>query len=247
MWLGLFSRYARRFIRRHFHAVRVAGSCSLPAGVPLLVYANHAGWWDPMMLMLLSRHVIPGRPVYAPVDAQAIERYAMFKRMGFFGVEQNSPRGAVRFLRVSGRVMDWPDASLWLTPQGRFADVRERPAKFQRGLGLLARRLKAVCCVPMAIEYSFWEERLPEALVRVGEPVMLKDGRERTAEEWTQCFEGRLQALQDQLARDVIERRADQFEVVLRGRSGVNPMYDAWRRFKARLLGRTFRPGHGDL
>jgi 1-acyl-sn-glycerol-3-phosphate acyltransferase len=247
LWLGLFSWYARRFVARHFHAVRLAGTAALPEAAPVVVYSNHASWWDPMLLMLLAAPVTPGRAAYAPVDAQAIERYSMFKRMGFFGVEQNSSRGAVAFLRTSEAVLSLPHTALWLTPQGRFADVRERPLRFQRGLGLLARRLKGAWFVPVGIEYSFWEERLPEVLVRVGDPIHATAGQLRTSEEWVALFEDRLTQVQDQLARDAIQRSTESFSILLRGRSGVNPVYDAWRRLKARLQGKTFRPDHGEL
>ncbi len=41
--------YCRRYIRRHFHSLRIASEGMAPAveGRPLLVFANHASWWDP--------------------------------------------------------------------------------------------------------------------------------------------------------------------------------------------------------
>jgi 1-acyl-sn-glycerol-3-phosphate acyltransferase len=61
---------------------------------------------------------------------------------------------------------------LWVTPQGRFADVRERPLAFKPGLAALAAKARNGCTVvPLAVEYVFWNERLPEALLRFGDPV----------------------------------------------------------------------------
>ena len=83
---------------------------------------------------------------------------------------------------------------LAVTPQGRFADVRERPVHFEAGLGHLAARVQRALFVPFAVEYVFWEERLPEILVRFGEPVEVR--REHAAafepKYWTRLFEEKL-------------------------------------------------------
>jgi hypothetical protein len=199
-----------------------------------------------LILLLLKDVVAPGRSAYGPVDAAAIERYAMFKRMGFFGVDQNSTRGAVQFLRLSRAILGRPQTSLWLTPQGRFADVRERPV-FRRGLGMLAARCERALFVPAALEYPFWEERLPEALAWVGEPIVV-DSRDAADEaRWTSVLESRLAETQTKLADASIRRDAAAFRTVLAGRSGVGGVYDVWRGLKARIQGKPFRKEHGQL
>ena len=65
--------------------------------------------------------------------------------------------------------------------KGRFADPRERPLAFKPGLAALAARCPNGCTlVPLAIEYPFWNERLPETLLHFGEPVHIA---EQTTEE----------------------------------------------------------------
>ena len=59
--LALFAGYLHWYIGRHFHAMRVANVDRFPSATgPLIVYANHASWWDPLSLILLSRHFLPG-------------------------------------------------------------------------------------------------------------------------------------------------------------------------------------------
>jgi 1-acyl-sn-glycerol-3-phosphate acyltransferase len=247
VWLGLFRWYARRFVSRHFHTVRLAGHTAVREDLPLVLYANHASWWDPMMLMLLQQRMAPGRTHYAPVDARAIERYAMFKRMGFFGVEQQHARGAVQFLRTSQAILNQPGTALWITPQGRFADVRERPLHFHRGLGALAARSRRTLFLPIALEYTFWEERLPEALVWMGQPTVVERGEEFDEGTWTRLFERELLGLQERLAVAVMRRRSEDFQVILKGARGVTRAYDTWRALVARLRGRPFQKEHGTL
>jgi hypothetical protein len=83
--------------------------------------------------------------------------------------------------------------------------VRERPVRFEGGLGLLATRVERALFAPFAAEFVFWEERLPEILVRFGEPVALnhKFSSAQTAAEWTKYLAGRMEANQNALAAEV--------------------------------------------
>lgn len=243
--LWLFKRYARRFIARHFHAVRLAGEFSVQKDLPVVVYTNHASWWDPMMMTLLSDQLLPGRRHFAPVDSEAIERYKMFKRLGFFGVKQQSRSGAREFLQITDAILGSAENVLWITPQGRFADARERPARFQRGLGKVAARCRAALFVPLAMEYTFWEERLPEALVWIGQPTLVEQSPALRDEALSEVLESNLMQAQDDLASAAVQRDTERFVTTLKGRSGVNGVYDAWRSMAARFRGRSFSRQHG--
>ena len=61
------------------------------------------------------------------------------RKIGLFPVEQDTSRGAVHFLNVSHGLLNEPMTSLWLTPQGQFADARVRPVAFKPGIAHLAR------------------------------------------------------------------------------------------------------------
>lgn len=164
-----FRRYCTRYVRKHFHAVRLSRS-SHPfpsADEPILVVLNHPSWWDPLIGLILSNHFAE-RHQFAAIDAVAVNRYAFFKRLGFIGVDQNRLRGAAEFLRIGKTILSEPGRCFWVTAQGRFADVRERPLNLRSGVGHLATRLEAGFVVPLALEYAFWNESNPEALARFG-------------------------------------------------------------------------------
>lgn len=218
--------------------------------MPLVIYANHASWWDPLISLELQNALFANRKAFAPIDALALDKYRFFARLGFFGVEQNSPRGAARFLRTAQGILTQPGSILWLTPQGRFADVRERPVRFKAGLGHLPRHVKRAAFVPLAIEYIHWEERVPEVLCRFGKiDVLGRDaGFHRIDEsDYTHYFEQQLAATQDALATEVQRRRKDDFEIILRSRSGVGFIYDLWRAMRSALSGQKFQREHGTL
>jgi 1-acyl-sn-glycerol-3-phosphate acyltransferase len=247
--LRWFTWYCRGYIRRHFHSLRVSRAGLPPdnTGLPLVIYTNHASWWDPLVGLVLKTEFFSERSLFTPIDAAMLARYRMFAKLGFFGVEQHNRRGAVQFLRTSESILQSPQHLLAVTPQSRFADVRERPVKFQAGLGHLATRVERAVFLPMATEFVFWEERLPEILVRFGEPVEVR--REHatafTHDYWTDLFEQKLEANQDALSVEAQRRDPSEFKTLLLGGAGQGGVYDLWRALKAKLRGETFIKEHG--
>jgi hypothetical protein len=146
-------------------------------------------------------------------------------------------------LKTSLAALAQPGAMLWLTAQGQFTDVRQRPARLRGGVGHLLHRLPHGHIVPLAVEYPFWNERTPEALLRFGPPLAVS-GRERSPADWTQAVEHALEATQDALAREAVERDPARFDALIEGKAGVGGVYDLWRRLAAALRGRRFRPEH---
>lgn len=248
--LRWFTWYCRRYIRRHFHSLRVslAGPPPDAAAHPLVIYTNHASWWDPLVGLVLKAEFFSNRNLFTPIDAAMLKRYRMFAQLGFFGVEKGSLRGAAQFLRTGERVLQSPEHVLAVTPQSRFADVRERPVRFQAGLGHLATRVERALFLPMATEFVFWDERLPEILVRFGEPVEVR--REHasvfTHDYWTGLFEQTLEAAQEGLSLEAQRRNPAEFQTLLQGGAGQGGIYDLWRAAKAKIQGEPFNKEHGN-
>jgi 1-acyl-sn-glycerol-3-phosphate acyltransferase len=246
----LFSRYGERYLARHFHAVRLSRvdrpDPDAPRDRPLIVYLNHPSWWDPLICLLLARRLFPRLRHFGPMDVVGLDKYKFFGKLGFFGIEPGTARGARRFLEVSQGLLAQPDTALWITAGGSFADPRERPVRLRPGLGGLVRRLDEATLLPLALEYPFWEERSPEALARFGEPLHVR-GDERSAAGWTEILESRLAAVQDALAAEALARDARRFEILVVGRAGVGGVYDTWRRIRARLRGERFRSEHSGI
>ncbi len=244
MMLKWFSWYSRRYLRRHFHSLRVsrAGLPPPDSEAPLVIFSNHASWWDPLLWLALKAEFFPARRAFSPIDATALKRYKILGRLGFFGVEQKTGRGAIQFLRTAEKILREPGHILALTPQGRFADPRERPVRFEAGLGHLAARVGSAVFLPLASEFVFWEERLPEILVRFGSPIMADQMGD--AESAIHLFEQKLEAVQDSLAAEVRRRDPDDFQMILRGSAGQGGVYDWYRATKAKLLREEFVREH---
>lgn len=241
-----FQRYAVRYTRKHFHAVRLSKtSAPIHTGVdPILVVLNHPSWWDPMLCTVLSLR-FPRHEHYPAIDDEALLQYRVFSKLGFFGVDTKSLRGAAAFLRTATHILSAPGRMVWVTAQGRFSDVRERPLNLRSGVGHLAARLDRALILPVALEYAFWTERTPEALVRVGPPIDTLEAPSRPAREWTQRIETALTETLDGLNAEAVSRDPERFEPLVTGNAGVGGVYDFVRRLGSWARGRRFDPTHG--
>ncbi len=240
--LRFFRRVVRRYFRRHFRAVHVQHQAYLrDSQGPLIIFANHSSWWDPMLLVLLGQMLLPERKHYAPMDARALEQYPVLRKIGIFPIEMTSPRGAAQFLRTSTAILK-EGGVLWMTPQGRFADPRKLPLAFKPGLASLAQRLPAVPLIPMAIEYTFWDERLPEALVHFAAPVQVSS--EASNAQSTRALEDALAGAMLALQAAAISRDSGVFTTLVSGARGTGGAYAVIRRIQALLSGTHVKLDH---
>ena len=233
--LAFFRYITRRYFRRHFHAVRITNPHILTTQPgPLIIYANHTSWWDPMVSTLLASKLLPQKSHYAPMDAVSLARYRILSRIGIFPIDLDSARGAVQLLRTAAAIFE-TNGILWITPQGRFADPRERPLAFKPGLAALAARHPNVPILPLAIEYPFWTERLPEVLLHFGAPL--------TAASDAQLESALLTTMND-LATLSIARDPRAFTTLFQGGSGAGGIYHLGRKLWARLRNKPFQSDH---
>lgn len=234
-WFDWFAWYSRKYLARHFRAMRLLKTDAERAGpdIPLVAYMNHASWWDPLVGLLIAKEFWPGRNHYGAMDREALESYKFFEKIGFFGVDRGTPRGAVQFLKMAQAITSSPANALWMTPQGRFADARERPAELMAGLPQVLSRLTSGVVQPIAIEYVFWNERLPEVLVHLGttrEIASLSRDRHTCQHELSQL----LTIAQDELQVAAMQRNPDLFETLIDGGEGMSSIYGWWRSLRLR-------------
>ena len=245
--LEFFTGYSCLYLGSHFHAIRLSRGGGPPPSVdgPLILVMNHPSWWDPLIGLLLARRFFPDRTHYAPIDSESLDQYRFFKKLGLFGIDPGSRRSAETFLRIGRSVLECPGSALWVTAEGQFTDPRERRVRLRTGVGHLARGLERGMLLPVALEYPFWQEKFPEALVRFGEPIRIERGGQRGPAEWTALLESRLRNAQDALMKEAVLQDPSAFEVILRGRAGVGGIYDLGRALRARMQGKPFWAAHG--
>lgn len=238
----VFQWYSRRLLTKQFNAVRVASAharamegLSDPGGPTMLLF-NHQSWWDPIITAALARAYAPSTHVYAPMDRAMVRRFAFMRQLGIFGVDLDDPRAFKALVQyMADLARNDPRAGFWITPQGRFADVRA-PLELRPGAAAIASRLArggtppGVVC--MAVEFAFWEDRKPEVLLL---PVPCPPPPRHTTSLWHRQISHTLHGAMDELARLTIARDPGAFTIILgRGASGVNPAYDTILRLTGR-------------
>ena len=245
-----FHRFLRPFLKRHFHAVAVDRQArekiGFDADEPLIVYGNHPSWWDPLIAHFLNRSLFPDRQFHAPIDAQALEQYSAFGKLGFYGVQMNTTRGAAGFLKQTAAILQGGRTAIWMTPEGRFADARDHDAELMPGLSHVCAKMSHGIVLPLALEYVFWDERLPVCLARFGTPLRIDDSPELSKLQWQQRLSDQLRTTQDDLRDLSINRSSDPFEILIGGKSGAGRFYDTFRRMRSVFSRKSFRSNHGE-
>lgn len=241
-----FSIVTRRMFRKQFAAIRmVKGSRELIESLdrrlgPAIIAVNHSSWWDPLVCVLLASTLTTSRTHAAPMDIEQLRRFRFMRKLGIFGVSPDDPRSLPRMTRhVLQRFSTEDRCTLWITPQGEFRDVRDEIA-LRPGVGAIAARASAEREIPvlsLAIEYGFWEDKRPEAFLRVQRvraPDLGDDARRtRLVEAWTEAITEAMRENQCRLAQIVMERDARPFDILIGGHSGTHhPLYDLWLRLR---------------
>jgi 1-acyl-sn-glycerol-3-phosphate acyltransferase len=245
-WHSFFHYAFSGFTTRKLRAVRVArwGEPRFDPARSHVVFANHPSWWDGVAFMLLQTEFARGREVYTPMDAQALEKYSFMKRLGVFGVQQDSARGAIAFLRIAEGVLASPQRMLWMNAPGRFCDVRERPVPIAPGLVRMPEIAPGACFVPLALDYPFWSESKPEMLAAFGEPIEGAALAALDRDARADALRHALTATMDRLAADALARDASRFRTIAAGREGMGGIYGRWKHLKAIISGKPYDARH---
>ena len=172
---GMFSMMsviARRKLRKQFNSVRLVRGSNQAlrqlAGVrgPIIFAMNHSSWWDPLVGIELHRRYFRDREVCSPMDATQLEQFGIFKSIGVFGVDPEDARSLdVMEEWVTRRFTETPRTNMWITPQGRFSDVRE-PVRPRPGIARIAAGHPEATVASLSMEYVFWSDARRNASCR---------------------------------------------------------------------------------
>ena len=232
----LYAAYGRRILRRAFARIWVGGAEWPGGSAPSIGIVNHSAWWDPVLALFLS-HDLFRRDGYGIMQGAQLERYPFFRRIGCFGVTENTLADARLVSEYAARVLDAGEGrTLWLFPQGDLLPARA-PLRFRSGTARLAHTSPGLPIVPVAVRYEFRGEQRPECVIRVGPATTAAPG-ERTA-----ALTRRLEELlRDELAAldaDLAASDLAGYRTALGGRASVSALYE-------RSFGRLARARRGE-
>jgi 1-acyl-sn-glycerol-3-phosphate acyltransferase len=168
-----FCGVARSRIQNTFGEVRVRGieaARAHAASAPLLVLSNHTSWWDPLVALHVSTHIL-GTAGHAMMDAKNLRRLPFFALVGAFGVDLDNPADGAAVIRYAARLLETPNNLVWVFPQGTERPITERPLGFRAGSGEVARVAKKAKVLPVGIRYEFGATERPTMWISIGEAV----------------------------------------------------------------------------
>lgn len=168
-----FSGVARSRIHASFGEVRAFGldrAREHAAQAPVLVISNHTSWWDPLVAIHVSTHLLRAAG-HAMMDAKNLRRLPFFALVGAFGVDLDKPSDGAAAMRYATRLLDEPGKLVWVYPQGRERPVTERPLGFRPGSAEIARVAKKARVLPLGLRYEHGGVEKPTLWLSFGEPV----------------------------------------------------------------------------
>lgn len=172
----LFLRLARRYVRRRLsrgldglYAGGLDRARSVVGRKPVILAANHVGWWDSFLVVALDEAL--GTEGYAVMDAASLATLPFFARLGALPMDRSGRATWRAGLEGAAARLDGPGRALWIFPQGRHRPAHLRPLCFLPGLRILLRLVPHASIVPVSIQYAFGERPAPAAYAFLGAPV----------------------------------------------------------------------------
>ncbi|HLL90503.1 MAG TPA: lysophospholipid acyltransferase family protein, partial [Tepidisphaeraceae bacterium] len=169
MW---FDAWCRRALRAHFNRVHVYADPAAQAFDPAvshLYVANHASFWDGIVLNYWLRHRRRQR-AYVMVDARQVAEHPFFRRIGGFSVDRGNPRDGLRAVRHAADLLNATPCAVVVFPQGQIQPADARPLSFEHGVSRIIERAPLARVVTVALRYEFWLEQRAEAMLSIAAP-----------------------------------------------------------------------------
>jgi len=163
--------YFRWLARRAFHTIAGRGLevlRNLPDDRPVIIFCNHTNWWDAVMIYLLTREM-KHKACYCMMEEKQLTHYKFFSWLGAFSVDLSSPIRSAAALRYAQRLLQVNETAIFIFPQGRICR-RNEMIEVKPGTEYLAKSAPRATLVPLAMNYEFFREDRPNALIEVGQP-----------------------------------------------------------------------------
>ena len=100
-----FQYYTEYLLKRRFHSVQIFGDFE-DRGLPVLLIANHIGWWDGFWAMHLMLKVLH-RKFYFMMQEDQLLKYRFFNQTGAFSIRKSS-REALQSLSYASSLLEEP-------------------------------------------------------------------------------------------------------------------------------------------
>jgi len=219
-------KYIICLLKKSFYLVHLKGMRNLqerPAGIPVILYANHSSWWDGFIAYLITSYLLKSED-YLIMDYRQLRKYRFFRYLGAFSIDKNNPSSALKTLQYSADLIRNSDKCLWIFPQGEMKHQDKRPLNFLSGISKLARFTENACLIPVGFRYEFLAEQRPEVFISAGDPYIYDKNTDD--KNLTLFLETRLTSILDEIKADVTDNNLNGYKVILNGKTSRNKIID---------------------
>ncbi len=214
---NLFAIYNKNLFKRRFHSLRVSGLAKIIESnslQPLIIYANHSGWWDGLAAFEISRKA--KLESFIMMEERQLKKLFLFRRLGAFSVVREKPREAVKSIEYAANLLkEKPNRALWIFPQGEILPNDARPIRFYNGLARIVEKVGDVRVVSATIRYEFLDDCKPEIFVKFGEIESFDKTNDFNTKKQTGNFAANLTENLDEIKARIISGQLADFENII--------------------------------
>lgn len=127
-----FKNYTRWIVKRNFSRVVISGTPG-KKDLPVLLIANHAGWWDGFWAEYVNLKVF-GKKFYFMMLEDQLRKYRFFNYCGGFSVRKNT-RSVIESIIYSAGLLSDPVNIVLIFPQGKIESASKTTIRFEKGIG----------------------------------------------------------------------------------------------------------------
>lgn len=162
-----FQYYTEYLLKRNFETINIYGSF-VDKSMPVLLIANHIGWWDGFWAMYLKRKKIH-RKFHFMMQEEHLLKYRFFNNTGAFSIKKNS-RDIIESLSYASALLEQRDNMVLIYPQGKLRSLYSSEFHFEKGVGRIIEgkenRIQLIMSVNMV---DYWDKPRPTLSVYIKE------------------------------------------------------------------------------
>lgn len=213
----LFAIYNRNLLKRRFNSLQILNSSvfdSFDCSVPLIIYANHSGWFDGIVAYQISRYFKLN--FYVMMEEKQLKDLPLFRKLGAFSVVREKPREAIESINYSAKILrENADRVLWIFPQGEILPNDARPLNFFNGISKIVDKLDECNTLAVAIRYEFLGNFKPEIFVSLGNFEYSGSNDFSKSRKLTAKFSQNTETLLDELKSKIISNDFSDFQNII--------------------------------
>ena len=218
IWRAIWHFYIKMAIQRRFYSIRVKHPEHFELrnkDAACIFYAQHTCWWDGLIGYCLYWFLFKEKTNMMIEDLLS---FPLLRYVGGFSIDKKSPKSILRSMKYAVDFMKNEKISLWMFPQGVIKPPNHRPLELQKGLAYLAEKTGKVNLIPIAMQYPFLRQGLPEVMVDIGKPIIV-DG-EIDKDKFTEYLEKDLTNLLNNQLKEISNGEVEKYNTFLFKKSG---------------------------